>query len=150
MSNNEAKVSKILNWLARQTANANPISVDVIRNHAGKDLHVGACLSSDTWDKLERRMLDAMNSTTVRTPPERRKKVAKANEMDALLRRAIVPKKWRPQTDREIETMLDGIPNTPMSKEKASRMLRKINGQEPVFANKPAKKAAKKKGARKQ
>jgi hypothetical protein len=76
-------------------------------------------------------------------------KVAKKNSLDGLLCRSLVPKKWRPETDAEIESMLDSIPNTPMPKAKVDRMLRKINGQEPVFTKKPTKqqptKGAKKK-----
>jgi len=52
---------------------------------------------------------------------------------DALLRRALVPKGYRPTKDADIEKMLDTIGEEPMSEEKLQRMLRKVNGQEPVF-----------------
>lgn len=52
---------------------------------------------------------------------------------DALLRRALVPKGYRPTKDADIEKMLDTIGHEPISEEKMQRMLRKINGQEPMF-----------------
>ncbi len=52
---------------------------------------------------------------------------------DALLRRALVPKGYRPTTAADIDKLLDTIGEEPMSEEKKQRMLRKINGQEPVF-----------------
>lgn len=48
---------------------------------------------------------------------------------DGLVRRAIVPKGFRPRTDAEIEAMLDGLGQDEMPEEKMHRMLGKIRGQ---------------------
>lgn len=52
---------------------------------------------------------------------------------DAMLRRALVPKGYRPTKDADIEKMLDAVGDQPIDETKIQRMLRKINGQEPVF-----------------
>ncbi len=57
----------------------------------------------------------------------------RSDERDALLNRALVPKGYRPARSVDIERMLDAIGDQPISDEKLQRMLRKINGQEPVF-----------------
>ena len=54
---------------------------------------------------------------------------------DALLYRALVPKGHRPTTLEDIDRMLDAIGDEPISQEKKDRMLRKINGSEPLFHN---------------
>jgi DNA-directed RNA polymerase specialized sigma subunit len=55
------------------------------------------------------------------------------SQRDALLRRALVPKGFRPTKIADIEKMLDVIADEPISEEKVQRMLRKVNGQEPIF-----------------
>lgn len=55
------------------------------------------------------------------------------SQRDALLRRALVPKGFRPAKIADIEKMLDVIDDEPISEEKVQRMLRKVNGQEPIF-----------------
>jgi hypothetical protein len=52
---------------------------------------------------------------------------------DALLRRALVPKGYRPTKDADIEKMLYTIGDEQISEERQQRMLRKINGKEPIF-----------------
>lgn len=52
---------------------------------------------------------------------------------DALLRRALVPKGFRPTKDVDIEKLLDTIGEQPISEEMLQRMLRKVNGQEAIF-----------------
>lgn len=52
---------------------------------------------------------------------------------DALLRRAMVPKGYRPLKAQDIEKMLNSIDPVPMSEEKKHRMLRKIGGQQSMF-----------------
>ena len=74
---NEKKTEKILHWLSSQMANSAPIAVDVIKAHAGEGLTVGACLSTKTLQSLKRRMMNAMNNTTVRTPREGKPEKAK-------------------------------------------------------------------------
>lgn len=54
-------------------------------------------------------------------------------KLDMLLRRTLVPKGYRPTKLDDIEKMLRTIDSEPMSPEKQERMLRKINGVEPVF-----------------
>lgn len=50
-----------------------------------------------------------------------------------LIRNALVPKGHRPQTNAEIEQMLQLVDAEPMSEEKRQRMLRKIEGQQALF-----------------
>lgn len=57
---------------------------------------------------------------------------------DDLLRRALVPKGYRPTKDADIEKMLDAICDHPIDEAKFQRMLRKINGQEPTFPERPS------------
>jgi len=52
--------------------------------------------------------------------------------LDKLLNRAIVPKGLRPRTDDQISRMLNTIGGVPVDSDKRNRMLRKINGLEPV------------------
>ncbi len=54
-------------------------------------------------------------------------------DLEDLIRQATVPKGHRPETDADIEKMLDAIGSEPMNDAKKDRMLRKIRGQEPVF-----------------
>lgn len=51
---------------------------------------------------------------------------------DGLVRRAIVPRGFRPQDDVEIELMLESLGPGEMSDEKLQRMLGKIQGQIPM------------------
>lgn len=51
---------------------------------------------------------------------------------DELIRRAIVPRGFRPQNDQEIETMLDALGAGNMSDEKYQRMLGKVHGEIPL------------------
>lgn len=57
---------------------------------------------------------------------------------DALLRRALVPKGYRPTTASDIEKLLDMIDEEPITEEKKQRMLRKIDGLEPLFPERKA------------
>ena len=57
---------------------------------------------------------------------------------DAMLRRALVPKGYRPTKLADIDKMLDAIGEQPIEEAKFQRMLRKINGQEPVFPERTA------------
>ncbi len=57
---------------------------------------------------------------------------------DMLLRRALVPKGYRPTKNSDIEKMLNTIDDAPIDHDKKARMLRKINSQEPMF-QRPAK-----------
>ncbi|MCC6361274.1 MAG: hypothetical protein IT450_21255 [Phycisphaerales bacterium] len=50
-----------------------------------------------------------------------------------MLRRALVPKGYRPTKDTDIEKMLDAIGDQPIDEATLQRMLRKINAQEPMF-----------------
>lgn len=52
---------------------------------------------------------------------------------DALLRRALVPKGYRPTKALDIDGLLDAMSTTPIDGETKSRMLRKVNGQEEMF-----------------
>lgn len=54
---------------------------------------------------------------------------------DALLNRALISKGHRPATAAGIDQFLGAIDAAPMTDEKKQRMLRKINGQEPVFVD---------------
>jgi len=51
---------------------------------------------------------------------------------DGLVRRAIVPRGFRPQSDAEIESMLDAIGPGDMSDAKLQRMLGKTHGRIPL------------------
>lgn len=53
--------------------------------------------------------------------------------LEDLLRRALVPKGYRPTKDDDIERLLDTVGSHAISEEKKQRMLRKIRGQEAVF-----------------
>lgn len=52
---------------------------------------------------------------------------------DAMLRRALVPKGYRPTKDADIKRMLNAADDQPIDEAKLQRMLRKINGQELMF-----------------
>lgn len=52
---------------------------------------------------------------------------------DALLRRALVPKGYRPTKGSDIDRLLDAMGTAPMDQETKERMLRKINGTEATF-----------------
>ena len=51
----------------------------------------------------------------------------------SLVHKSTVLKGFRPETDNEIDAMLDGIGPSPMADDKVTRMLRKISGEEPLF-----------------
>jgi hypothetical protein len=51
---------------------------------------------------------------------------------DGLVRRCIVPKGFRPQSDAEIAAMLDALGAYDLDDAKRDRMLRKIQGKEPM------------------
>lgn len=51
----------------------------------------------------------------------------------SLVRKSTVPKGYRPETDDEIDAMLDGIGPSPIADDKLSRVLRKFSGDEPIF-----------------
>lgn len=57
--------------------------------------------------------------------------------LEGLIRQTMVPKGHRPETDADIEKMLDTMGSEPMSDTKKDRILRKIRGQEPVFPTTP-------------
>lgn len=50
----------------------------------------------------------------------------------SLIYKAIVPKGLRPESQEEIEAMLDTIGGEPLPEDKFMRMMRKIKGEEPV------------------
>ncbi|MBL9149854.1 MAG: hypothetical protein JNM94_14275 [Phycisphaerae bacterium] len=52
---------------------------------------------------------------------------------DALLRRALVPKGYRPTKGADVDGLLDAMNATPMDEETKARMLRKINGLQATF-----------------
>lgn len=52
---------------------------------------------------------------------------------DALLRRALIPKGYRPTKGADVDCLLDAMSATPMDEETKSRMLRKVNGLEAAF-----------------
>ena len=52
---------------------------------------------------------------------------------DNLVRRSLVPKGFRPESDQDIEAMFDALGGAELSESKRSRMLRKIRGEEPVI-----------------
>ena len=51
---------------------------------------------------------------------------------DGLVHRSIVPMGFRPETDAEIEAMLEGLGSGELSDEKRRRMLAKIRGDMPM------------------
>lgn len=53
---------------------------------------------------------------------------------DQLLKASLVSKGYRPRTDADIEQMLDVTDVKAVSDEKLKRMLRKVNGEEPMLA----------------
>lgn len=55
------------------------------------------------------------------------------HRFDQLVRLSLIPKGHRPRTDAEIEQLLGLIDAPAISDDKLQRMLRKINGEEPVF-----------------
>ena len=55
------------------------------------------------------------------------------SQRDALLRRALIPKGYRPTKLEDVEKMLDAIGDQPVGESKLQRMLRKVSGQEPMF-----------------
>lgn len=57
--------------------------------------------------------------------------------LDALLRRSLIPRGYRPERDADIEKMLAAMDDEGMTLEKHERMLRKINGEEPTFVPLP-------------
>jgi len=50
----------------------------------------------------------------------------------SLIYKAIVPKGLRPESQEEIEAMLDTIGGEPLSEDKFMRMMRRIKGEEPI------------------
>lgn len=52
---------------------------------------------------------------------------------DKLVRRSLVPKGFRPESDQDIEAMFDALGESELSESKRDRMLRKICGEEPVI-----------------
>lgn len=52
--------------------------------------------------------------------------------LDSLVFRAFVSRGFRPETDAEIDAMLDALGGEALPKEKMERMLRKIGGEEPI------------------
>lgn len=52
---------------------------------------------------------------------------------DALLRRALVPKGYRPTRAVDVDRLLEALSTTPMDEVTKSRMLRKVNGLEEMF-----------------
>jgi hypothetical protein len=54
-------------------------------------------------------------------------------QFDQLIKAALVPKGHRPRTPEEVDRMLDLIDAPEVSDHKLQRMLRKINGEEPMF-----------------
>ena len=55
------------------------------------------------------------------------------SRFDQLMKQALVPKGHRPRKPQEIEKMLDLIDAPDVTDEKLQRLLRKINGDEPMF-----------------
>lgn len=55
------------------------------------------------------------------------------SEFDQLVRRSQVTKRFRPESDAEIQMMLDALGPCELPKEKCQQMLRKIRGQEPMI-----------------
>jgi hypothetical protein len=52
---------------------------------------------------------------------------------DKLVRRSLVPKGYRPDSDQDIEAMFDALGGAELSESKHGRMLRKIRGEEPMI-----------------
>lgn len=52
---------------------------------------------------------------------------------DKLVRRSLVPKGFRPESDQDIEAMFDALGESEFSESKRDRMLRKIRGEEPMI-----------------
>ncbi|WP_417379094.1 hypothetical protein [Gimesia sp.] len=57
----------------------------------------------------------------------------KEKMFDKLVRRSLVPKGFRPESDEGIEEMLDALGKCELSESKSNQMLRKIRGQEPMI-----------------
>lgn len=55
-----------------------------------------------------------------------------------LLRRSLIPEGYRPRSKNDIEKMLEALRGERPSDEKVARMLRKINGEEPMFVRSEA------------
>lgn len=51
---------------------------------------------------------------------------------DKLVRRSLVPRGFRPESDEDIEAMFDAFGESELSESKRKRMLRKIRGEEPL------------------
>ena len=51
---------------------------------------------------------------------------------DGLVQRSLVPRGFRPETDEEIEAMLEGLGSGEVSQDKLQRMLGKIQGSTPM------------------
>ena len=51
---------------------------------------------------------------------------------DGLVERAIVPRGFRPETDEEIEAMLDSLGHVEIAEDKLHRMIDKIEGNSPM------------------
>ena len=56
----------------------------------------------------------------------------RSDNMNAIIREALVAKGFRPETPKDIEAMLDAIGGDEFSPDKIQRMLRKIRGEEPI------------------
>ncbi|MBN73104.1 MAG: hypothetical protein CME32_27935 [Gimesia sp.] len=54
------------------------------------------------------------------------------SKFDQFIRRSQVPRGFRPESDQEIEMMLDALGPCELPNEKCQQMLRKICGQEPM------------------
>ena len=52
--------------------------------------------------------------------------------LDELVQRSLVPRGFRPESDEEIFTMLEGLGSGEVSEDKLSRMLGKIRGDSPM------------------
>ena len=51
---------------------------------------------------------------------------------DGLVQRSLIPRGFRPETDEEIEAMLEGLGGGEVSQDKLQRMLGKIQGSTPM------------------
>lgn len=58
--------------------------------------------------------------------------------LDALLRRSLIPKGYRPTSPADIDRLLSTIDPVIIDEPAMQRMLRKINGEEPMFPERPA------------
>lgn len=54
---------------------------------------------------------------------------------DKLVRRSLIPKGFRPESDEDIDAMFDALGQSELSESKRNRMLRKICGEEPMSWN---------------